>query len=272
MAKKISPRNQLLTGFTLFELLTTITIIALLMSLIFSCISAVRFQGWRVECMSNLRQLYHLVAAHANDHRGRVLATGRIWYGQLYPDSIGISGPVADSGVGLSWPELQPYSDVPLADSLATSGEETRRTIGIWMCPSRRSKDSRAIGGNLVNQGDGNTYLNTSYSFLAGSEKWSNVERASSGEDLTQSRLDPQRILISDLFILWAGRQFFVNHTRTDSVAESQIPTSFAGMNRLFGDGRVAWKTASEFDLSAISAGDSAQPHVRSELTDRWYY
>jgi len=64
MLRKVS------SGFTLLELLAVIAVLAILAALLVPVVNSVRSAGMSVECVSNLRTIYHATLAFTEDYNG----------------------------------------------------------------------------------------------------------------------------------------------------------------------------------------------------------
>jgi prepilin-type N-terminal cleavage/methylation domain-containing protein/prepilin-type processing-associated H-X9-DG protein len=107
-------------AFTLIELLVVIAIIALLLAILVPVLHSAREQGYRVVCMSNLKQLTMAWLAYADEHDGKLVSGdafggerlpigGRTiylqgWAGDLPPEQgVGVTG----FGKGALWPWIR---------------------------------------------------------------------------------------------------------------------------------------------------------------------
>lgn len=106
-------------AFTLIELLVVIAIIALLMAILIPVLRSAREQGYRVVCMSNLKQLTMAWLAYADEHDGKLFsgrAFGRTqhsrkgrtvilqgWAGELIVGKVS----VPEFGKGALWPWIR---------------------------------------------------------------------------------------------------------------------------------------------------------------------
>lgn len=103
-------------GFTLLELLITITIIAVLALLVFTVASRFRDHARSVTCSNNLRQIGVAFAGHQSDYNrfpGR--ETGMSWDRALFP-YLGYGGNKSLAGTAAltrsAWPELLAVAEI----------------------------------------------------------------------------------------------------------------------------------------------------------------
>jgi len=103
-------------GFTLIELLVVIAVIALLLALLIPAMRSVREQGYRVVCLSNLRQLTLAWRAYATQYDGKIVwgepaarsgsTTAVIqegWLGKAFLFAKSRSELIADPNKGALW-------------------------------------------------------------------------------------------------------------------------------------------------------------------------
>jgi len=108
-------------GFTLIELLVVIAVIALLLALLFPALRSAREQGYRIVCLSNLKQLTLAWRAYATQYDGKivwgepgawsVLSNGVLfqegWLGDAFLFAQSRSELIADPNKGALWPWIK---------------------------------------------------------------------------------------------------------------------------------------------------------------------
>ncbi len=136
-------------AFTLFELLVTCTVIAVLAAMLLPTISLARKQAQMVVCVSNLRQIGTAAHSYANDYRSAI------------PD---ISTYI--NGTYLDWADLlSPYCDA--ADRFATPTGS--RTV-LWSCPrwlGHTDWIENKLTATRLGVGMNNAPLRTSYDYTS---------------------------------------------------------------------------------------------------------
>ncbi len=225
-------------GFTLIEMMITVAIISILCCVLMLVTGPVLESAHRTACASNLRQWGVAVMSIAADNRG------------LLPEmaiASGGSAPVAvcklKNGMNLSNPLLEEY--------IGFTGDGAEfRLAPMYRCPSNPSSMN-------LKHWDGYGWFSMSYAYLGRSDAL--VSGTVFGQEaLCIRRLDAQRLLMQDgLFKWWVGPDSWsFNHAENRASSSNgdagcwrgqpqltgqMLPAN--GINQLWGDGRVAWRT-----------------------------
>ncbi len=246
------PRKQLAGpssgGFTLIELMITVAIISVLCCVLMLVTGPLLESAHRTSCASNLRQWGVAVMSIAADNRDLLPEMGI---------ASGGSAPVAvcklKNGMNLSNPLLEEY--------IGFTGDGAEfRLAPLYRCPSNPSSMN-------LKHWDGYGWFSMSYSYLGRSDAL--VSATVFGqESLCIRRLDAQGLLMQDgLFKWWVGPDSWsFNHAENRASSSNGDPGCWRGqpqisgrmlpangINQLWGDGRVAWRTLDKAMRSDVS-------------------
>jgi prepilin-type processing-associated H-X9-DG protein len=143
--KKPLGRIHCVAAFSLVEVLVSISVIALLMSVLVPSLGRARSQAKSITCMSRVRQLGLAFHAYAHDHDDYALPTcinaRTFWWGQLNPDGV-------DHTRGLMWPYL--------------AGE--LRAQGAYECPAQ-AYGTYGLQGKPFNEPDDPKWITSTYGY-----------------------------------------------------------------------------------------------------------
>jgi type II secretory pathway pseudopilin PulG len=145
MAKRLSRKIHCEPAFSLMEVLVSISVIALLMSLLVPSLGRARSQARSMTCMSRVWQLGLAFHAYAHDHDDYALPTcinaRTFWWGQLDPNGV-------DHTRGLMWPYL--------------AGE--LRAQGVYECPAQ-AYGTYGLQGKPFSEADDPKWITSTYGY-----------------------------------------------------------------------------------------------------------
>jgi prepilin-type N-terminal cleavage/methylation domain-containing protein len=250
---------QTAKGFTLIELLVVIAIIAILAALLLPALSSAKERAKRAKCISNLRQFGISHTLYANDNRSVVLETRETGGTYRHPATVTMR-----NVPGYSYYTLEALGGyIPGVNPTPTGAD----VGGIWWCPSPPAPIPADVASVIHDWG----WFNSAYSYFGRVDVWTPYE-ATHPQDLTRKELVSDRLLMSDLLSHWNfDNSWSYNHGKRPGINTDPGPPAFAGLNQLYGDGRVAWKPAGKF-LTPLNPNNSSIPMVRAYSTDSTFY
>lgn len=256
-------------GFTLIELLVVIAIIAILASLLLPAMARAREQARRAVCLSNLRQFGLGITMYANDSADQIHETV-LFSVTRYPLSTYM---FRSSG--------EQYFNAETFVKYIPGVDTNRLDFGnVWWCPSANLTALKA-GVRLGVENTG--YFHHSYSYYGHVERWNERGPADAvihPEFLTEDRLDSNRLLMSDnWFQWWSDLSWLYNHGKrgpsvhypppyNTGLRDTGTSCQIAGMNQLYGDGRVSWVSSRRFGTSGFPAAPKNIGRVRGGLAE----
>jgi prepilin-type N-terminal cleavage/methylation domain-containing protein len=264
--KGTRPINDARLGFTFIELLVVIAIIVILAGLPLPTLAGAKERARRALCISNLRQFGIAFNLYAEDHK-ELLETDEFGGTYRRPNFIFAFGSAADhflSAEALAKYLTGGFTVLDPATKLVQIG-------GVWSCPSAPKRTVQSYQEEIRNWGG----FSSTYSYFARVEKWQ-PGQTTKPEALTENQLLNNRILMSDqLFHWWVDDSWAYSHGERGAPmggSENEVPNGLAGLNQLYGDGHVVWKSGKAMNKATLSVSDPNCAFVKAYSTDATFF
>jgi prepilin-type N-terminal cleavage/methylation domain-containing protein len=256
-------------AFTLIELLVVIAIIGILATLLLPALSTAKERARRTACRSNLHQFGLALNMYANDNQNKVLESLEFQAGVRRPTMAWVNKPP-----GTPYFNAQAMTAYFPGFRIVNPATGQVDISGIWWCPSMIPRRPQDVQAEIATWGA----FQFSYAYFGEVQKWGPGE-ATRPQDLTEAEPLSTRLLMSDqLFHWWVTDGWAYSHGKIGprdggpQNVEKVHPYTLAGLNQLYGDGRVVWKSAGYMNVRAMSPLNPTNGFVRAYATDSTFY
>lgn len=277
-------------GFTLTELLVVVSILLVLAAVLIPVVASAIESARRSTCRSNLHQFGIGLRMYQNNYNGRVMRIVN-WTGTIYPYPGYIRyDNTADPSFAGEWAinQIKPY-----VESFSTSNGANENVYGVAICPSVNVKliNKYIQARNIANPSW--RFIEYPYSYWGGVDTVkSQFVKGTALTDLAKTFPNNNEILMSDVLYFDAsdfsaggrgGVGFWRYNHGPDGWAFNEVDwlpkdmgttPNVSGTNRLFTDGSVRWKPASEYLHLNLMSQPSAYPDgcISVGGGDTYYY
>jgi len=269
--------KHVIRGFTLIELLVVISIIALLIAILLPALNRAKSRAKEAICASNLHQYGIALHSYAAENDGGVMATfsGPGWEidKSRWPDYWFVELPIGEGYANQFCVEnINRYIEA-FRFGEPEPGDSVRHltATGIAVCPSVPDEMLAAMVNNHyqftatnASFGAAGPYTAVNYAYYGRVDQWLPCALGMARYDVTEKELVGTRLVMTDSFTRRDDRKvggnpgyWIYNHGKfgwswiDSGYIDRDIP-EIIGLNELFGDGRVEWKTAGELDLATM--------------------
>jgi prepilin-type N-terminal cleavage/methylation domain-containing protein len=245
-------------AFTLIELLVVVAIIAILIAILLPSLGRARGNARRTVCGTNLHSWGQAFASYATEWDNNLLASPVITSAYL-PNNIRLgSTPSANNeiwcnsgttnGLAMGYP-LNQY----MGNAIDIANKRIKATA---LCPSIDAAQTQ----DYITTNWQSTRFNITYAYFAGSDRWGTHQTAVMPQDIALSKIGNMRLIMTDeLYYHTQKASWYYNHGLKGGAGGYQLSDlATDGLNELFTDGHVDWKTLSGTDANNMKAAISA--------------
>lgn len=266
-------------GFTLVELIVVIAIIGLLVAIITPSLLAAKELARRVVCAANLHSMGAGVANYAADNAGQLMCSQSNMGGaiMLPPHIARVNDADWDQQHDLWLWNIESID--PYIGAFGSSGPSAG---GVFICPSAKPKNWRqnySEALSLESVDDGQELIVTPYAYYARVSSWESIgPQNGAADELIDRKLDPNRVLMSDMVWLTMTNKLVYNHGADGPALPGEgvaAPAPITGVNRLYGDGSAKWRDIGLAEAELIGAGEYTRGCVNELIpgaNDTFFY